>query len=136
MKMVLKFKILILLVALVALPLRGMAAVAMLHCPQDQHETAISADGHGDHHGMHGEQDAGHDHTFAVHGEPAESQGSPTASSCSACAACSVGGAAVPAAWTSFPLEPPGASLIAFAEQGFAGVVPAQLERPPLVRSL
>jgi len=136
MKMALELKILILLVALVALPLRGMAAVAMWHCPQDQHETAVSADGHGDRHGMHGEQDADHDHDDAAHGEPAQPQGSPTASSCSACVACCVGGAAVPAAWTSFPLEPPGAGLIAFVGQSFTGVVPAQLERPPLVLSL
>lgn len=148
--MAIKLKLLILLVALVALPLRGMAAVAMWHCAQDQHEESALAEGHDNHapqdghghesgaHDDHDGHEAGNSHSHAgdvaADGDPAASQGSPTASSCSACAACCVGGAVVPAAWTSFSPEPPGAGVIAFVERGFTGVVPAQLDRPPLAR--
>ena len=134
-----KFKILILLVALVALPLRGIAAVAMWHCAQDQHEKSASTDGHGDYHGQPVEQDghgADHAHDAAAQDESSGTQASAAAPSCSACAACCVGGALVPSAWSSFSLEAPGASAIAFVPRSFTGVVPAQLERPPLVLSL
>ncbi len=147
--MAVKLKLLILLVALVALPLRGMAAVAMWHCAQDQHDESALAEGHDHHaqadgHGHEGsahdsrgghEVDQSHDHEAVATGDAGGSQGSPAASSCSACAACCVGGAVVPAGWTSVSPEPRGAGVIAFAERGFTGVVPAQLERPPLVRS-
>ena len=139
--MAVKLKFLLLLIALVALPLRGMAAVAAWHCAELQHERSESTGGHDDGHGTHAGHegqavaDTGHSHDTAVHDEPAGSHGTPAAS-CSACAACCVGGAVAPAAWISFPPEPPGAGVIAFFERGFTGVVPAQLERPPLVRSL
>lgn len=59
-----KFKILILLVALVALPLRGMAAVAMWHCAQDQRDAmSVSGDQHHASHGVHGEATGQSDHT-------------------------------------------------------------------------
>lgn len=129
-----KLKLLILLVALVALPLRGLAAVAMCDCAQDHHEKSALLDGH-DHYDQN-QADHSHGQGGAADGDPAGLQGSPAASSCSACAACCVGGAVAPAAWDSFSLAPAGASVIAFVEQGFTGVVPEQLERPPLARSL
>ena len=134
-----KFKLLILLVALVALPLRGMAAVAMWHCMQEQRDAmSVSADQHTgqhDHHGTHSDHATGHSHEASTHDESPDLP-SAAASACSACAACCVGGAIVPAAWTSFSFAPVGASRIAFVEPHFTGVVPAQLERPPLAQSL
>ena len=134
-----KFKFLILLVALVALPLRGMAAVAMWHCMQEQRDAmSVSADQHAEHHDhqSHSDQAPDHSHDAATHDESPDHPASPAASACSACAACCVGGAVVPAAWTSFSFAPIGASRIPFVEQRFTGVVPAQLERPPLLQSL
>ena len=135
-----RLKTLILLVALLALPLRGMAAVAMWHCAQDQREAmTVSADQNAaHHHGSHADGAVGHsshDESAARDG-PVEDPVSPTASACSACAACCVGGAVVPAAWPAFSFAPIGASRIPFTERRFTGFVPAQLERPPLLQSL
>ncbi len=134
-------KMLFLVLALAALPLRGMAAVAMWHCAPGQHDAeSTSADQH-----------AGHDHVHADSSEPAghhmpamddvsaatSSSGEGHAvSTCSACAACCMGAAVTPTAWSFFSFAPIGASRIAFIEPHFTGVVPAQLERPPLAQSL
>lgn len=132
--MVVKLKTLILLVALFALPLRGMAAVAMWHCVQDQRDAAnVSAEHAADHHGVH-EHAAGGSHDPAGH-QPGGHPSFPSASACSACAACCVGGAVVPSAWPAFSFAPIGASRIPFLERRLTLVVPAQLERPPLPRS-
>jgi hypothetical protein len=128
-----KFKILILLVALVALPLRGMAAVAMWHCAQGKAETAVSADSHAGHH-KHDDHSAAHSHEAPSHDDAAEHPASPVATSCSACAACCMGGTIAPSAWSAFSFAVIGASRIAFVEPHFTGVVPAQLERPPHVQ--
>lgn len=136
-----KLKFLILLVALAALPLRGMAAVAMWHCVQGQHDSAaVSADQHG-----------GHDHAHADSAEPAGHHTPPTddvsaasassgdgqvVSTCSACAACCMGATVAPTDGSFSTFAPIGASRIAFVEPHFTGVVPAQLERPPLPQSL
>ena len=133
-----KLKYLILLVALVALPLRGMAAVAMWHCAPDHREAmTVSAGQPQEAHGAHGDATGHSDHhdhdaTSGAAGEPA----SPAASACSACTACCMGGSIVPTSWSSFSFAPNGASRIAFFERHFTGFVPAQLERPPLVQSL
>lgn len=131
-----KLKSLILLFALIALPLRGMAAVAMWHCVQDQRDTtSVSADQHAEDRGMHGDH-ADHSHGAAAHENPSEHPASPAASACSACSACCVGGAVAPAAWPAFSFARIGASRIPFTERRFTGFVPAQLERPPLLQSL
>lgn len=129
-----KFKVLILLVALVALPLRGMAAVAMWHCAQDQRDAmSVSVDEHAGHRGAHAD---GSGHDSASHEAPDGHPATHAASACSACAACCAGAAVVPAALTSFSFAPIGASRIPYAEQRFTGFVPAQPDRPPLVLSL
>ena len=135
-----KFKLFILLMALVALPIRGLAATAMWHCQADQHDAQSVQSDH--HHGNHeheaaseGGQKAGGSHHAVAEGA-VEPTSSTAASACSACAACCVGGAAAPAAWMSTPVAPIGATRIAFVEPHFTGVVPAQLERPPLAQSL
>ena len=134
-----KLKTLILLLALIALPLRGVAAVAMCNCAQDQHaaiamsmDQSADHDSH-DHAGDHTHDASGHD--AAGHGGNSDHQSAPAVSACSACTACCVGGAVVPSAWISFSSAPIGASRIPFLEQRFTGVVPAQLERPPLLQS-
>jgi hypothetical protein len=135
-----KFKLLILLVALVALPLRGMAAVAMLHCAEDRHDAAVAGGGAGHHHGDHAagaaEQSDHHAHEAAAHDEPAGHPASAVTSACSACAACCVGGAVAPPVWPAFAFAPIGASRIPYVEQRFTGVVPARFDRPPRVLSL
>ena len=145
--MTVRLKTLILLVALVALPLRGMAAVAMMHCAQGNERGAVSqsaAHGGGHDHGDHAALESAEvaDHT-ALHGhEPGsheDSSGhssSPVATACSACAACCIGGAVAPSAWQSLSFAPIGASRIPFAEQRFTGFVPAQPDRPPLLQPL
>lgn len=134
----------LLILALVALPLRGMAAVTMWHCAQ-QHRDAmsVSADLHSGHHGT--QEDASADHA-AQHAHTAEDAAGGSsapadpqvASTCSACAGCCTGGSIAPTAWTSFGFSfaPIGASRIPFIEQRFTGFVPPQLDRPPRVRFL
>ncbi|MBS0336233.1 MAG: hypothetical protein JSS40_05365 [Proteobacteria bacterium] len=136
-----KFKFLILLVALVALPLRGLAAVATWHCAQDQRDAmTVSAGPPPDAHGTHGEAAAGHSdhhsHDTSVQDGSAGETASPAASACSACTACCMGGSIAPTGWSSLSFLPGGASRIAFFEQNFTGFVPAQLERPPLLLPL
>jgi len=135
-----RFKTLFVVLALLALPLRGMATVAMWHCAQDQRDAStVSAGQHTLTHAAHGQAASGHsDHR---HDEPAQNGSpegpmTPSASACSACAACCIGASIAPTGWSSFSFAPIGASRIAFVEQHFTGVVPAQLERPPLVQSL
>ncbi len=136
-----KFKYLILLVALIALPLRGMAAVAMWHCAEGQRDAmTISAGQPTQAHGAHGEA-AGHSPDHHDHDAPAQNgtegePASPAASACSACAACCMGGSIAPTGWSTFLFAPHGASSITFIEQHFTGFVPARLERPPLAQSL
>jgi len=132
-----KLKTLILLLALIALPLRGVAAVALCDCAQDQHAAiAMSMDQSWDQHGSHDHAgDHTHDgpsHDGANHGGDGDQQSSPAASACGACTACCVGGAVAPSAWISLSSAHIGASRIPFLERRVMGVVPAQLERPPL----
>lgn len=129
-----KFKLLILLVALIALPLRGMAAVAMWHCAEGQRDAMTVPAGQSQvAHAPHGDA-AGHsDHHESPAQDSTEGETtSPAASACSACAACCMGGSIAPTSWSSFLLAPSGVSRITFTEQRFTGFVPARLERPPL----
>ena len=130
-----KLKTLILLVALVALPLRGMAAVAMMHCGQGNERGAASQSAHGGGHD-HGDHAALHGHEPGSHEDSSGHSSSPVAAACSACAACCIGGAVAPSAWQSLSFAPIGAGRIPFAEQRFTGFVPAQPDRPPLLQRL
>ena len=142
-----KLKTLILLVALVALPLRGMAAVAMMHCAEGNERGAVSqqaAHGSGHDHADHAAMESAEVADPAAHHghEPGSQEGStdhpssPVATACSACAACCIGGAVAPSAWQSLSFAPIGAGRIPFAEQRFTGFVPAQPDRPPLLQRL
>ena len=123
--MTVRLKTLILLVALVALPLRGMAAVAMWHCAQGDARGTMSQPA--------GEHEGGHHHAAAEGGADHSAHAT---SACSACAACCIGGAVAPSAWQSLSFAPIGAGRIPFAEQRFTGLVPAQPDRPPLLQPL
>lgn len=136
--MIRKYKSLVLLILLLALPLRGLAAVAMWHCGQEMQEAiAASAHQHSGHHDLSMET-AGEANGHAGHGvgaqeeAPAEQHSSHPASACAAVS----GVAFVPQNEGRFAFAPAGASRIPFIGLHFAGVVPAQLDRPPLVRSL
>ena len=143
--MTVRLKTLILLVALVALPLRGMAAVAMWHCAQGDARGTMSqpaGEHEGGHHHAAAEGGADHsahhdqpDHDVAAQDGPAGHAAHAT-SACSACAACCIGGAVAPSAWQSLSFAPIGASRSPFAEQRFTGFVPAQPDRPPLLQRL
>lgn len=141
--MIRKFNTLILLVALVSLPLRGMAAAAMWHCVQGPGEaislTAAQAAGH---HAPHHHAPPNHtqDHAAAdqaAHGasdgdSPAGGNSHHTGSLCIV----GTGAAVAPSEWQAFSFAPIGADRIPFFAQRFTGVVPAQLDRPPLLQSL
>lgn len=133
------FKTTVLLLLLLLVPLRGMAAIAMWHCAENQ-RNSMSAHHHAELRSSQGEasvspSDHQH-HESPSRDTPPSEPGSPAASACSACAACCMGGSISPSGMSSFFFAPLGASRIAFVEQHFTGVVPAQLERPPLVQSL
>ncbi len=151
-----RFKTLILFMALAAPPLRGMAAVAMWHCAQDQHDPIYaSAEQHAQFHAQspqspespespegHVDQAAAHDPAHAAHDPahdpvtnatvPADESTPQVSSHCIS----AVGGAAAASVWAAFSFAPVGANRIPFIEQRFVAVVPAQLDRPPLVQSL
>lgn len=115
-------RILIVLLLLVALPLRGYAAIAAGLCDA--------------HHGGTGTAHAAaHDHADG-HGHEADtgnkSESSEFASVCSLCASCSVGASLAPDAIHAVALEPAGASAIPFYGFIASGLAPDTLDRPPL----
>ena len=131
-----RIRLLILLLALVALPLRGMAAVAMWHCAEDQRSAA----------GASAHQHAGHDHAgngpaaaHAGHDASAEADEAPggvTTHLANAVCMIATGGPVVTALWQDFSFASIGADRIPFFEHRFTGVVPAQLDRPPRSQTL
>jgi len=139
--MTVNFKALILALALAVLPLRGIAAVAMWCCVQNQ-GTGVTAGQvdhggghhggghHGNGHGSHHEKGSGHEH--GQQPDAGDLHLSAAASACGGCVAGCVGGVVAPAAWASLSFPPPGTCRIPFLERRFTGIVPAQLERPPL----
>lgn len=135
------FKTTVLLLLLLLVPLRGMAAIAMWHCADNQRNSmTVSAHQHAEPHSSHGEPGVSHSahqhHESPPHHTPPTEPGSQGASACSACAACCMGGSISAPGLPSFFFAPLGASRIAFVEPHFTGVVPAQLERPPLAQTL
>ncbi len=136
--MIRKYKSLVVLILLLTLPLRGLAAIAMWHCGQEMQDViSASAHQHTDHHEQSMET-AGEADGHAGHGHGAQQEPSGekhSSHSASACAAVS-GLAFAPQDEGRFAFAPAGASRIPFVGLHFVGVVPAQLDRPPLVRSL
>lgn len=115
-------RILILLLILVALPLRGYAAVSLPVCEMHHGGTpAIQTTVH-DH--SSDEAQVSHDH---------DSDGVSSASTCSACAGCCVGPSQAPSAARSAPFGPIGADRILFFGKQVPAHVADQLDRPPLV---
>lgn len=136
--MSLKFKALILVLALAVLPLRGIAAVAMWCCAQNQ-ETEVTADhaDHADHGGARHahEETASHgaDHSAHHDKDPGDHHSAKSAPACGGCVTGCAGAVVASSAWTSLSFSPPGTCRIPFLEHRFTGIVPAQLERPPLL---
>lgn len=136
-----RYKTLILFLVLATMSLRGMAAVDMWHCAHHQNDAIFSAAA--GHHGMHGDTGAHHADHSADHaggdssapGNSPDDSASPKDHKDESGAHC-ISGAVAPVELISFSFAPVGAIRIPFIELRFVGVVPAQLDRPPLVQSL
>lgn len=113
-------RILILLLVMVALPLRGVAAVAADVCAA-HHGGALSA--HAD----------GHDHGSGHEPDAPDSDHSSKASICSLCATCSVGATLAPEPSRPVATALAGADRIPFFDARKPGHVPDHPDRPPLV---
>ena len=111
-------KLLVLLLLVVALPLRGYAALAVDLCAGHNGGAA----------GAH----AGHHDPSSDHEHEAPDGPSATSSSCSHCASCSVGASVAPEA-KQISLPVAGSDRIPFFDQHKSGYVPDHPERPPLV---
>lgn len=117
-------KLLIVIVAMVALPLRGHAALAMAFC--DSHQgmpAAAQAMELGDpHEHAQGDDAPQHDH----------GDGAPLASACSLCSACCVSATAVAEPSQSLAFPPQYATRIPFFDAPFEGVFHKLPVPPPL----
>ena len=114
-------KILIVLLMLVALPLRGYAAIAAELC-------------HEHHGGVPASHSPVHEHV-ADHGDnspPGTSGDSGFSSVCGHCASCCVGASLAPDAASQLAFASAGASAIPFHGSSASGRVPETLDRPPL----
>lgn len=114
-------KILIVLLMLVALPLRGYAAIAAELC-------------HEHHGGVPATHSPAHDHA-ADHGDdsqPGSLDHSGFTSVCGHCASCCVGASLAPDAASQIAFASAGASAIPFHGSSASGRVPETLDRPPL----
>ncbi len=115
-----------------ALPLQGIAAVAMLHCAPAHSRAALAmpadhaAHGHGADHAPAAADTGAH----AQHAQPAEDGSGNGAHACSACAQCSTG-SALPSRAVALPVWPTAAQKPAAWPDAPAGIVPGGLERPP-----
>lgn len=131
-------RLLLILLLVVATPLRGYAAAAMIGCAGHAGgETALHAHGphskaggheHHDHAHAHASSHVDqHDHDHAS----ADSTHSPSSGSCSACGACCVG-AALTASAQPLGLMAARSAPIPFHPQSFRGVVLEVFDPPPL----
>ncbi len=117
-------KLAIVIVVLVAVPLRGYAALAMAFCEQHHGMPATSQ---GLHHGM--DHDALEHNDGAAHGHA----GSVTlSSSCNLCSACCVNASVVADSAGGVSLGWQAAARIPFLDVPASGVVTEQLDPPPL----
>ena len=114
-------KILIVLLMLVALPLRGYAAIAAELC-------------HEHHGGLLATQSPAQGHAAGVSSEshPGSSDHSGFASVCGHCASCCVGASLAPDESAQPAFAPAGASAIPFHGSPASDRVPETLDRPPL----
>ena len=115
---------------LVALPLQGYAAGAMLFCGAGDAHTSVLAHHHDD--STEHERDGAHDHDA---GAGAHAAGDPTPhdpmhGTCSACASCCSAAALPSTPMPSAAAAPQGNAFPAF-EHASTGHGPALLERPP-----
>jgi len=110
---------LILLLMLVALPLRGYTAVAAELCAA-HHGGALATDA------------AEHDHDSAHEQGGQDGDHPSTASVCSHCATCSVGASLAPDSARPVAVHSAGADRIPYFGARTSGHVPEHLDRPPL----
>ena len=115
------WRIVLLALLLVALPMRGYAGVLMALC-ETQHGGAQSAHEHSHEHG-----EGHHDNTDANDGVPTHA-----ASICSVCASCCAGAGLAPDTPRLALFESPGSDRIGFLDRRSSGFVPEHLDRPPL----
>lgn len=117
-------KLLLLVLALAALPLRGIAGLAMVFCDSHHGAGVATQDAH---HGTHGGE--AHDGAEPKHHDTG---GGGPASVCSLCAACCVGSSAAPDGGNILGAMPQPALRIPFHGDPIAAVFSKQLDRPPL----
>jgi hypothetical protein len=118
-------KILIVVLALGALPLRGYAAIAIGMCERHHGQLAASQSAQHDArmHGAHGQPAPGEDATRSL------------ASACDLCAGCCVASPVACAAARTAAAPAAATARIPFLDQPVAGVVTGPLDPPPLARS-
>jgi len=129
-------RLLILFVALVALPLRGVAGIGLEECAR-QHQDAAKIHVHGDHHAHAAHSgNASHSpqsqHSADAHPAPGDA---PSSSICSLCAAHCAGVSFFHSQLSSAGVAPMPAQRIDFLGRQPTGFVPDILDRPPQVRS-
>jgi hypothetical protein len=117
-------KLLIVIVAMAALPLRGTAALAMAFC--DSHHSMPAAAQATDHGGSH-EHAQGDNAPMHEHGD-----GAPLASACSLCSACCVNATAAAESSQALAFAPQRAARIPFFDAPFQGVFHKLPVPPPL----
>ncbi len=108
----------ILMVLLVAIPLRGMAGVVAAFCEPAHHGAGEA---------VHAECD-GCEHDGTHHEAPDEG----SAAKCSHCAACSVSAPLVSESAHRLPLAAANAAPVSFLNRSLPGRIPGRLDRPPL----
>ena len=115
------FRILAVALLILAIPVQGLAAVSAGMC--------MAMGGHDGHHSTsahdHGDASVAHDH------EHAASQDQQSNAHCPPCASCCATAAIAPTTGTVLP-EAPLVAAIATAQYWIAGVLPRNLDRPPL----
>ena len=121
------FRLLLIALLIVALPLRAIAAVTADSCLSHQGAggPAHAGDAHDDggDHGLH------HPHGAAASGDAGSVA---DASICSDCASCCVGASLAAAAPALVAAHAPGAAAIPYLEHPASGRAPDALDRPPL----
>jgi hypothetical protein len=134
------FKICMLWLLVLAIPVQGLAAVTMLSCVSlhgDSRPTSAAATEHihGNNH-QHYHDIAGSDHvaedaSATLSDEASGSHGKDRLSSCSVCAACCVGTAVLPTGLTWETGHDRSEVVIVSPSTLITGYIPAGLERPP-----
>lgn len=130
------WRVLLLCLTMLALPLQGVAAVRMLHClgpaPAALHEQPEAGHGHGAHHDHHGDHSdaAAHGHAASGPADVDHASGHGKAHKCSACAACCAG-MAVAFALPVMPQPVHEAERTPGPQAAAASFIAGGLERPP-----